>query len=645
MADDPKDAGAELDRALETAHLPALIAAMAHISGDAGWIKPEWTPVYVPLSRGETGLSDTVQAEIRAKAKAVIETYLADGQVRMPTPDLATLRAMMDFVGGVPVPEEYADFLTDELAISGKSSKDPQFEQPKLKDAARKLRVLVIGAGMSGLLAGIRLSQAGVPFEIVESNADVGGTWLVNTYPGCRVDNSNHMYSYSFEPNHGWPQHFSPQPELLKYFQGVAAKYDLKAHIRFETRVESLTWDETKSVWRVELRRKDGAAETVEANAVVTAVGQLNKPRIPQIEGVGTFEGPAFHSAQWRHDVDLTGKRIAVIGTGASAYQFVPEIAPKAAHLTVFQRSPPWGLPVPHYHEDVPEGMKWLLDRVPYYDKWYRFWLFWTTTEGFLPMVKADPGWNGPTTAVGEANLGLREMAAAALAAQVEDRPDLLPNVVPTYPLGGKRAVLDNGVWLGALKRPNVDLVTEAIARITPKGVVTADGVEHEVDVLIYGTGFTASKFLSGLKITGRGGRELHDVWGGDARAYLGMTTPGFPNFFMIYGPNTNIVVNGSIIFFSECSVRYIVGAVRLLAETGARSIEVKKGVHDAFNIRVDEANKGWAWGSANVTSWYKNEFGRVSQNWPFGLIDYWRATLAPNPDDFVLTRQAEPVA
>jgi 4-hydroxyacetophenone monooxygenase len=640
MADD-----AELDRALEAAHLPALVAAMVHLTGDAGWLKPEWTPVYTPLSRGETGLPEEVQAEIRAKAKVAIEAYLAGAPLKAPTPDTPTLRRVMDFVAGAPIPETYADFLIDELAISGKSSKDPQFEQPQLKAAARQLKVLVIGAGMSGILAGIRLSQAGIGFEIVESNPDVGGTWLVNTYPGCRVDNSNHMYSYSFEPNHAWPQHFSPQPELLKYFRGVAAKYDLKKHIRFETTVESLTWDDARSVWRAELKAGDGRRETVEANAVITAVGQLNKPKMPQIEGVGTFAGPAFHSAQWRHDVDLAGKRVAVIGTGASAYQFVPEIAPKVAHLTVFQRTPPWGLPVPHYHEDVPEGMKWLLEHVPYYDKWYRFWLFWMTTEGFLPMVKADEGWNGPATAVGAANLGLREMAAAALAAQVADRPDLLPHVVPTYPVGGKRAVLDNGVWLGALKRPNVELVTQTVSRIAPGGVVTADGVEHPADVLIYGTGFTASRFLSGLKVTGRGGRELHDAWAGDARAYLGMTTPGFPNFFMIYGPNTNIVVNGSIIFFSECSVRYIVGALRLLAETGAKAIEVKRGVHDDFNVRVDEANKGWAWGSEGVSSWYKNEFGRVSQNWPFGLIDYWRATLAPNPDDFVLTRQPEPVA
>ena len=639
------DTDLELDAALGDAHLPALIAALVHMTGDPSWLRPEWAPVYTPLSRGETGLSPQVEADIRVRAKVAIQKYVAAGSPRMPSPDTPTLRRMMDFVGGESIPEGYADFTIDELAISGVSSKDPQFEQPQLVAAARRLRVLVIGAGMSGLLTGIRLSQAGIPFEIVESNPDVGGTWLVNTYPGCRVDNSNHMYSYSFEPNHGWPQHFSPQPELLKYFRGVAAKYDLKKHIRFDTRVEGLAWDEARSVWRVELKGKDGKTDSVEANAVITAVGQLNTPRIPTLEGIGTFEGPAFHSAEWRHDVDLTGKRVAVIGTGASAYQFVPEIAPKVASLKVFQRTPPWGLPVPHYHEDVPAGMKWLLEHIPFYAKWYRFWLFWTTTEGFLPMVKADEGWNGPTTAVGAENLGLREMAAAALAAQVEDRPDLLPNVVPTYPVGGKRAVLDNGVWLGALKRPNVELITGAIARVTPKGVVTADGVEHEVDVLIYGTGFTASKFLSGLKVTGRDGRDLHDAWAGDARAYLGVTTPGFPNFFMIYGPNTNIVVNGSIIFFSECAVRYIIGCLRLLAETGAPAIEVKRDIHDAFNVRVDQANKGWAWGSPNVTSWYKNEFGRVSQNWPFGLIDYWRATLAPNPEDFVLTRQSEPVA
>jgi 4-hydroxyacetophenone monooxygenase len=488
---------AMLDEALAVAHLPALLAALVHVTGDAGWLKPEWRPAYQPLSRGETGLGPETDAEIRAATRAALVAFLEGDRQLPPSPDVATVRQMMDFVAGVDIPEGYADFAMDELAIVGRSSKDPQFDQPKLQAAARKLKVLVIGAGMSGILTGIRLSQAGVNFEIVDKNSDVGGTWLVNTYPGCRVDNSNHMYSYSFEPNHAWPQFFSPQPELLKYFRGIADKYGLRKHIRFETLVEACVWDEAESLWRVTLRGKDGRAETVAANAVISAVGQLNRPRYPEIEGRDSFAGESFHSAEWRHDIDLKGKKVAVIGTGASAFQFVPEIAPEVGKLTVFMRNPPWALPVPHYHENVPEGFKWLLDNVPFYDKWYRFFLFWTTTEGFLPMVKSDPAWNGSPGAVSQANAELREMVGQYLAAQVAERPDLVGRVVPEYPIGGKRAVLDNGVWLGALKRPNVELVTDKVAKITPKGVVTADGVEHEVDVLIYGTGFTASKFLS----------------------------------------------------------------------------------------------------------------------------------------------------
>jgi 4-hydroxyacetophenone monooxygenase len=445
------------------------------------------------------------------------------------------------------------------------------------------------------------------------------------------------MYSYSFEPNHDFPQFYSTQPVLLDYFRRIADRHQLRAHIRFETEVVEAVFDEARALWRVTVKSKDGRHETLEANAVVTAVGQLNRPRLPDIEGVDSFAGPAFHSARWRHDVDLTGKRVAVIGTGASAYQFVPEIAPKVAHLEIFQRTPPWPLPGPTYHHDVPEGKKWLLEHVPYYDKWYRFFLFWMLTDGLYEMVRADPAWDGGEGAVSEANAGLRALLEQALAAQAEDRPDLLAKVTPTYPMGGKRALVDNGVWIAALKRDNVDLVTTPIAKVTPDGVETKDGAVHKADVLIYGTGFHASKFLWPMRIVGRGGKELNEVWKGDARAYLGMTTPGFPNLFMIYGPNTNIVVNGSIIFFSECSVRYIVGCLKLLAETGADAIEVKPEVHDAFNAKVDAANARMAWGAPQVTSWYKNATGRVSQNWPFPLVDYWTATVAPNPADFTL--------
>ena len=276
---------------------------------------------------------------------------------------------------------------------------------------------------------------------------------------------------------------------------------------------------------------------------------------------------------------------------------------------------------------------------MPYYEKWYRFWLFWMLTDGLYDSVKGDEGYNGPPTAVGVANAELRELLIEAIKPQTEERAGAaLDKVIPEYPLGGKRSVRDNGVWVAALRRPNVELVTEPIQEITAKGIVTADGVLHEVDVIIYGTGFTASDFLKTLKVYGRGGVELHEQWAGDARAYLGMTIPNFPNLFVVYGPNTNIVVNGSIIFFSECSVRYIVGALQMLAETGHATLDPKKSVHDAFNKTVDAANAQMAWGAPQVSSWYKNAKGRVSQNWPFPLVDYWTATLKPNRDDFVLS-------
>jgi 4-hydroxyacetophenone monooxygenase len=630
---------ATLDDALAAAHLPALMVSLAQLTGDASWLKPEWKPTYTAFPRGDIGLSEEVQQQMREAARAPIADFLAGEITPVRTVPEATLRRMMDFIAGQDIPQQYVDFLIDELTLDGHSTKDPKWDTPELKAAARRMHVLVIGAGMSGIATGVRMAQAGVDFEIVEKNPDVGGTWLENIYPGCRVDSSNHMYSYSFEPNHQWPQHFSPQPVLLEYFRGVAERYGLRQKICFETEVVEAVFDEPRALWKVRLRHKDGSEEIVEATAVVSAVGQLNRPRLPEIKGRDSFAGPSFHSAQWRKDVDLAGKRVAVIGTGASAFQLVPEIAPKVASLTIFQRTPPWIFPTPHYHEDVPEGMKWLLETIPFYDKWYRFYLFWMATDGLLAAVRADPTWNGPPNAVSAENAMAADMIVEALREQVGEKTELLDKVIPRYPLGGKRALLDNGAWINALKGENVQVVTDPIAEITPAGVATKDGSAHEADVIIYATGFTASRFLSPMKIFGRGGTELHDKWAGDPRAYLGMTTPGFPNFFMIYGPNTNIVVNGSIIFFSECSVRYIIGCLKLLAETGAKAIECRREVHDAFNEKVDAGNKLMAWGAPQVTSWYKNEAGRVTQNWPFALVDYWSATLEPNPGDFVLER------
>ncbi len=372
----------KLDQALDQAHLPTLMVALVHITGNTDHLRDGLKPVYDFFTDSRLGgLPEAKQVEVKALAKKILTDYFARGEKLPPQPSPADLRKMMDFVVGAPIPEHYVPFLTEELGLSG-DVKLPQWTTPKLKSAAEKMHVVIVGAGMSGLLSGIRLQQAGISFEIIEMNADVGGTWLENTYPGCRVDNPNHMYSFSFEPNHDWPYHYSTQDVLLNYFRRTADKYDLRKHIRFETQVVEARFDEGASQWHVRVRDKTGQEKTLVADAVISAVGQLNQPRLPEIKGVGSFKGPAFHSAQWRHDVDLKGKRVLVIGTGASAFQFVPEIAADVADMKVFQRTPPWLGPTPDYHDKVGEGKKWLLEHVPFYGKWYRFWLFWMLTDG-----------------------------------------------------------------------------------------------------------------------------------------------------------------------------------------------------------------------------------------------------------------------
>ncbi|HEY4116085.1 MAG TPA: NAD(P)/FAD-dependent oxidoreductase [Rhizomicrobium sp.] len=625
-----------IESALKDAHIPSLMMALVHLTGDASHLTEANKPAYDFFGDGQGAIKPEVQEEICERVAQAWREYAA-GKALPPPPSNDTIRRMMDFIAGADIPDRYVPFLKEELGIAVEDTRIPHWDTPKLKDAAAKMKVVVIGAGLSGLLAGIRLQQAGIPFEIIEKNADVGGTWLENAYPGCRVDNPNHMYSYSFEPNHAWPQHYSRQEVLLAYFRRVADKYGLRKHIRFETQVTEAAFDEASSRWKVTVRDKDGREETLEANAVISAVGQLNQPRIPSLQGQEKFKGPAFHTARWRHDVNLSGKRVAVIGTGATAFQVIPEIAPQVKQLLVFQRSAPWLGPTPNYHHDVTPAQRWVLDNIPYYDKWYRFWLFWTLTDGILDGVAVDPAWNDKSRSVSATNEMLRAMMVQQIELQAQDRLDLVAKVVPDYPFGTKRTVRDNGVYIAALKRANVDLITTGIREFTEGGIVTEDGVEHAVDVIIYGTGFHASDFLRTFKIVGRGGLELHERWKGDARAYLGMTVPGFPNFFCIYGPNTNIVVNGSIIFFSEASIRYIVNALKLLAETGAHTMEIREDVYDEFNARVDEENAKMAWGLPDARSWYKNRFGRVSQNWPFRLVDYWNATIAPRPEEFIL--------
>jgi len=550
-------------------------------------------------------------------------------------PTESDLRTIMSYSVGSLVSDRYLPLLREELALEGDHLRAPQWSKSAVAPD-RAFVVAIVGAGMSGIAAAHRLQQAGVDYVVFEKNDDVGGTWYENSYPGCRVDVQNHMYSYSFAQKHDWPNYFSPRHVLHDYFRQCAHEFGLLTHVQLRSEVVSATWQESSATWELVVRGPDGV-RTVHVNALMSAVGQLNRPKFPDIAGRESFAGPSFHSAEWDHSVPLAGRRVAVIGTGASACQFIPEIAAQVDELVVFQRTAPWLIPAPRIHDSVDPGFGWLLGHVPFYAQWYRFWLFWRGAEGMLPAATVDLAYPPTERAVSALNDETRKLLTAWLEMTAGDDPELLAKITPNYPPLSKRFVLDNGVWAATLKQPHVTLVSTAIDRIETDGVRTRDGVLHEADVLIYGTGFQASRFLTPMKVVGRGGVDLHEQWSGDARAYLGIVVPGFPNFFCLYGPNTNIVVNGSIIYFSECEVHYAVECVRLLLEKGYGSLEPQRDVHDAYNAKIDEANRLRTWGFSKVSSWYKNETGRTAQNWPFTVLEFWEQTRAPNPDDYVL--------
>ena len=624
---------AEIAKAVNDADLPALLAALAVLTGDETLLADDVRP---PPSRmgasikPQGGLSQEAQEKARALSVRALIDYRDRGSPP-PDPTAPLLERAMKFLAQ-GAGSEYLPLLKHELALP----RDLGAPDWRKSDTApdRDFSVAVIGAGLSGIAAAHRLALAGLRYKVFEKNADVGGVWWENVYPGCRLDTPNFAYSYSFAQKQDWPEQFSRQPEIQKYVSTVADATSIRTHVAFETEVISMTYDDASAHWLVETRDKSGQNRTESFNAVIAATGQLNRPAYPEIAGLQTFGGQMFHSARWPADLDVSGKRVAVVGTGASAYQIVPSIVGDVSQLLVFQRNPPWMLPTPSYHEQIKPGMAWLLRHVPYYGRWFRFWQFWIAAEGRLPLVEVEPDWDHPIS-VGRANEGLRLECLEHLRSQLSDRPDLLEKLTPTYPPGAKRMLRDNGVWAAALKQPHARLITDGILRVEECGIVVADGVLHEVDIIVLATGFQSSDYLAPIKVIGRGGKNLHQWWAGDCRAYLGITMPGFPNLFMTGGPTTGVVVNGSAIFSAECAVEYALSAIHGLIAGGYAAMDVRKGPFDAFNERVDAGNLTRAWGVAKTTSWYKNRFGRASQTWPFSLLEYWRLTEKADLADY----------
>jgi 4-hydroxyacetophenone monooxygenase len=620
--------------ACAAADVHPLLCAVAHRTGDLSLLREEFAPDQAQLLVPGCGLGPGQMSEARALAVAALSDHLVSGRPDHQLTPGERRRIFGFLVGsGTGAAEHWEGFLTEELALQGTDPRRPSW---RTADLGREFRCAVIGAGASGLAAAHRLRQAGVAVTVFEKNGDVGGTWLENVYPGCRVDVPNQLYSFSFAQTNDWVSRFSAQHDLLAYLQSTAKDLGLGECIRFRSEVTEARFDEAAATWSLTVRAADGAETTEVVDGIVCAVGQLNRPSFPALPGRERFTGPSFHSAAWDDTVELAGRRVAVIGSGASAAQFVPHLAGVVSHLDVYQRTAPWLLPTDNYANPFPSEFHELLRLLPGYGRWDRLWQFWLLHEGLLVAARVDPEWDQHTEAVSAGNDFIRSMLLDVLRAQVDDDA-LFEKMIPHFPPFAKRALRDDGRWAATLSRPDVDLVTTPIAEITPGGVLTADGEEHPADVLIYGTGFRASEFVAPMKVYGTGGVELSEEWDGDARAYLGMTVPGFPNLFLLYGPNTNLVINGSILIMVECQVRYTVEAIGQLLRGGHRTMSCRRDVHERYGRDMEEGNARMVWGVADVPTWYRNARGRVTQNWPFDLHTYWDRTREPDLADYEL--------
>jgi 4-hydroxyacetophenone monooxygenase len=620
----------QLQAACAAADVHPLLCAVAHLTGDLSLLRDEFAPDQGQLLVPGCGLGPEAMAEARALAIGALADHLAAGRPdHQVTAD--ERRHIFGFLVGASAAAHWETFLTEELALEGSDPRQPSW---RMTDVEGAFRCAVIGAGASGLAAAHRLRQAGVTVTVFEKNGDVGGTWLENVYPGCRVDVPNQLYSFSFAQSNDWASRFSAQPDLLAYLQATAETLQLGECIRFRSEVTEARFDDITREWSLTVLTAGGAESTEAFDGIVCAVGQLNRPSFPTIAGQDRFAGPSFHSAAWDDTVELAGQRVGVIGSGASAAQFVPHLAGTVGHLDVYQRTPPWLLPTANYGDPFSPEFHHLLGLLPNYGRWDRLWQFWLLHEGLLVAARVDPEWDGHTEAVSAGNDFVRSMLLSVLRAHVEDDA-LFEKMVPHFPPFAKRALRDDGRWPAALSRPDVDLITSPIVEITAHGVRTEDGEEHPTDVLIYGTGFRASEFVTPMKVYGSGGVELSEEWDGDARAYLGMTVPGFPNFFLLYGPNTNLVINGSILIMVECQVRYAVEAIGRLLRDGHRTMSCRRDVHERYDREMQEGNARMVWGVADVPTWYRNARGRVTQNWPFDLYTYWSRTREPDLADY----------
>ncbi len=632
----------QLRDALRDADLRVLLMVLHQLSGDEKWLREPFLPRRdVRLIADESaGFDETTQSFIREAAFAM----LASGapQAVIAQPDDAKMLQMMSACLGESVDPAYAPLMREDMGVA---DGNVHWQAAPAPEALADSRVVIVGAGLSGLGLAMQLARLKIPFLIIERNAQAGGTWFENRYPGAGVDTPNLFYSWSQHRNPDWSRYFSQRDEILGYLQRTAHESGLQPHIRFGTELDHARWDTGRGIWQIALREtgapKGQICETLQAKFLVSAIGHISEPNDTRIDGMDEFAGPMFHSARWPDGLDLTGKRVAIVGTGATAMQLGPAIVDRVAQLTIYQRTAQWARPTPELHRTVSDGARWLFAHVPLYAQWYRFTLFWRYGDGLLRFLRKDPDWPHPERSLNRVNDKHREQMTDHIRTVLASRPDLIEKCVPDYPPYAKRILLDNH-WFEMLLNDKVELVTERVKRFTAQGAVTNHDALRRHDVVVLATGFSIARLAARLDIQGLEGETLAQVWADDnPSAYLGMTVPGFPNMFQLYGPNTNLGHGGSAIFHAECQVRYVTDLMVRMIENGIDAVDARREVHDDWVRRVDEEHAQLIWTHLGASTWYRNRHGRVVSTSPFRLVDYWRMTHEARLQDYrVLARE-----
>ncbi|QFI63433.1 NAD(P)/FAD-dependent oxidoreductase [Qipengyuania flava] len=636
----PPMPAAEVNRTLlkdgiANANIPALLMVLYQMTGEATWLQEPFAPGRSPgLDDNDSGqLPDEVQTQIRTAAEEAIEAWLAGRPLAIERPTNLRLAEMLSVAMTEHVPEEYGDIVAAGMGYD----LEPTAEAAIAADKT----AIVIGGGVSGICAGIELGKLGIDYTLFEKNEDFGGTWFENRYPGCGVDTPSLTYTFSCRPN-DWSMYFPLRDEIEGYLLDTAREFGLYDKARFRTHVEEARWNTATDQWDVTITTPDGKRETHSADYLFSAVGILNIPKYPQIDGLDEFAGEVYHTSRWPAEADLSGKRVAVIGNGASGMQVAPAIADEVSRMTIFARSKQWAAPFPQFRKKVPEGVRYLMQVVPLYRAWLEQRLSWTFNDRVHGTLFRDPEWEHPERAVNEINDAHRRVFTRYVEEQLQDRPELIERVLPEYPPFAKRMLLDNG-WFRTIKKPYVDLIPEHLAKVEGNTLSTSSGETVEADVIILATGFQTTNVLGSYDIVGREGQLLRDHWGEDnASAYLGTLVPGFPNFFILLGPNVGSGHGGSMIRNIENQMHFAGQVVQCAEAQEASTVEVKETAYTDYSRRIDDAHDRLVWTHPGTENWYRNSQGRVVAITPWRNDAFWRMTRSPDEADLEFDHRQE---